>query len=190
MRYGTMLIIILLCGAFWISGCAKKEMVKADESSRINPIEQPIPGTALNETLKHDESTKEQAIINVKEEPLDLPVVNAEEASLEKIYFDFDSHILSPSARDTLSRNAEYLLKTNMSAKIQIEGHCDERGSDEYNLALGEKRAQAAYNYLVTLGVPSDRLSVISYGEEFPVVDGHDDAAWAQNRRDEFVITK
>lgn len=145
---------------------------------------------AVKETLTRDESTKEQTILNVKEETLDIPVVNAAETSLGTIYFDFDSYLLSSAARDTLSRNAEYLLKENMTVKIQIEGHCDERGSGEYNLALGERRAQSAYNYLVTLGVPSDRLSVISYGKELPVANGHDNDAWAKNRRDEFIITK
>ncbi|HYS43726.1 MAG TPA: OmpA family protein, partial [Geobacteraceae bacterium] len=89
-----------------------------------------------------------------------------------------------------LNKNAEYLLKKSVSLKIQIEGHCDERGSDEYNLALGEKRAKAALNYLVTLGVPAARLSFISYGKEKPADPGHDDAAWAKNRRDEFAIVK
>ena len=71
---------------------------------------------------------------------------------------------------------------------VQIQGHCDERGTNEYNLALGERRAMAAYNYLVTLGVPGDRLSTISYGEEMPVDPGHNEEAWAKNRRDEFKV--
>ena len=111
------------------------------------------------------------------------------QAALEKIYFDFDSFVLSGQSRDSLSRDAKLLLK-NGSAKVQIEGHCDERGSDEYNLALGEKRAKAAMNYLVTLGVPSSQLSFISYGKEKPADSGHDEAAWAKNRRDEFVVIK
>lgn len=181
---------ILCCCVFWVSGCAKKEMVRADESSISKPVEKTVAEPAVKETLTRDESTKEQTNLNVKEKTLDIPVVNAAETSLGTIYFDFDSYLLSSAARDTLSRNAEYLLKENMTVKIQIEGHCDERGSGEYNLALGERRAQSAYNYLVTLGVPTDRLSVISYGKELPVADGHDNDAWAQNRRDEFVINK
>jgi peptidoglycan-associated lipoprotein len=78
----------------------------------------------------------------------------------------------------------------NNSLKVQIEGNCDERGSDEYNLALGEKRAKSAMKYLETLGVPAERLSVISYGKEKPADPGHDEAAWAKNRRDEFVLIK
>jgi peptidoglycan-associated lipoprotein len=76
------------------------------------------------------------------------------------------------------------------NARVSIEGHCDERGSDEYNLALGEKRAKAAMSYLVTLGVPAARLSIISYGEEKPLDAGHGEDVWAKNRRAEFVIVK
>jgi peptidoglycan-associated lipoprotein len=90
-------------------------------------------------------------------------------------------------ARQTLVNNAER-LKQASEIMISIEGNCDERGSDEYNLALGERRAKAAMQYLVTLGIPEKRLSVISYGKEKPAVDGHNEASWAKNRRDEFVI--
>ena len=99
------------------------------------------------------------------------------------------SFILSPPSRETLTKNSKWLLK-NGRVKIQIEGHCDERGSDEYNLALGEKRAKSAMNYLVTLGVPADQLSVISFGKEKPADPGHTEAAWAKNRRAAFVIIK
>ena len=109
--------------------------------------------------------------------------------ALEKIYFDFDSAALSESSRDTLKKDYE-LIKKNGAAKVEIEGHCDERGSDEYNLALGERRAKAALNYLVTLGIAPGRLSTISYGKEKPADPGHDEAAWAKNRRVEFVIVK
>ena len=110
-------------------------------------------------------------------------------AELATIYFDFDSYILTAPSRATLKNNAEALMK-NDSIKVQIQGNCDERGSDEYNLALGEKRAKAAMDYLVTLGVPAERLSIISYGKEKPVDAGHDKAAWAKNRRDDFAIIK
>ena len=106
-------------------------------------------------------------------------------AGMEKIYFDFDQFTLSAEARDTLADNAKY-LKMNGGVQVVIEGHCDERGSDEYNLALGESRAIAAKNYLVSLGVSAKRLSVISYGEEKPAVKGSNESAWAKNRRAEF----
>ena len=105
--------------------------------------------------------------------------------SLETVYFDYDAFTLSPEARQTLERNAAW-LKANPTVKVTVEGHCDERGSDEYNLALGERRALAVKNYLVALGVSEDRLAAVSYGEERPAVGGHDEASWARNRRGEF----
>jgi peptidoglycan-associated lipoprotein len=108
----------------------------------------------------------------------------------EAVYFDFDKSDLRQDARDVLSKNAAVVLKSPAGTKIQIEGHCDERGSAEYNLALGERRARSAQNYLTTLGVKADMLSIISYGKEKPAVQGNDEAAWAKNRRAEFVIVK
>jgi peptidoglycan-associated lipoprotein len=106
-------------------------------------------------------------------------------AAMENIYFDFDQFTLSADARKTLADNAEY-LKANSNIQVVVEGHCDERGSDEYNLALGESRALAAKNYLVSLGISAKRLSVISYGEEKPAAMGSNEDAWAKNRRSEF----
>jgi len=106
-------------------------------------------------------------------------------AGLERIHFDFDQFTLSAEARRILTQNAKF-LKANSGVQAAIEGHCDERGSDEYNLALGESRALAAKSYLVSLGISAKRISVISYGEEKPLRNGSNEAAWAQNRRAEF----
>jgi peptidoglycan-associated lipoprotein len=108
------------------------------------------------------------------------------EGPLKEIYFDFDKYDLRPEARDILNANAAW-LKANPSARVEIEGHCDERGTNEYNLALGAKRAQAAKDYLVTLGVSKDRLSTISYGEELPVCKEQNEGCWQKNRRARFV---
>jgi peptidoglycan-associated lipoprotein len=110
-------------------------------------------------------------------------------AGMENIYFDFDQFTLSAEARKTLAENAKY-LKANSGTQVVVEGHCDERGSDEYNLALGESRALAAKNYLVSLGVSAKQLSVISYGEEKPAAMGSNEEAWAKNRRAEFKAVK
>jgi peptidoglycan-associated lipoprotein len=106
---------------------------------------------------------------------------------LKDVRFGFDRYNLSDEARSTLKANAEW-LKANPSAKAQIEGHCDERGTADYNLALGAKRAQAAKDYLVTLGISADRLSTVSYGEEIPVCKESTESCWERNRRDRFVI--
>jgi peptidoglycan-associated lipoprotein len=106
----------------------------------------------------------------------------------EKIFFDFNRSEIKPEYRDVLERKGN-VLREFPEISIRIEGHCDERGTVEYNLALGDRRAQAAKDYLVNLGIDPDRIDTISYGEERPAVEGHDEEAWAQNRRDEFLPT-
>lgn len=108
---------------------------------------------------------------------------------LNPIYFDYDKALLKPEAKAQLENIAEW-LKNVPAVNCQIEGHCDERGTNEYNLALGERRALAARRYLISLGISPDRLFTISYGEERPAVDGHDESAWKYNRRDEFRISR
>jgi len=110
------------------------------------------------------------------------------EGPLKDIGFNFDSAALSDAARATLRSNADW-LKANATARIQIEGHCDERGTADYNMALGAKRAQAAMDYLATLGISKSRMAMISYGEEIPVCKESTEACWARNRRDRFVVT-
>jgi peptidoglycan-associated lipoprotein len=106
---------------------------------------------------------------------------------LADVLFAFDRAELSEAARATLKGNAEW-LKKNAVARVQIEGHCDERGAEDYNMALGAKRAQAAMDYLNTLGISGSRLSTISYGEEVPACKDHSEPCWAKNRRARFVI--
>jgi peptidoglycan-associated lipoprotein len=100
----------------------------------------------------------------------------------DRVFFGYDSYELTPDAQGTLERQATW-LKTYPAVTIVVEGHCDERGTREYNLALGERRAAAVANYLVALGVDPNRIQTISYGKERPAVDGHDETAWSQNRR-------
>ena len=110
-----------------------------------------------------------------------------ESSLLNDIHFGFDRYDLTPKAREILSQNAELLLK-HFQVTIQIEGHCDERGTIEYNLALGERRSNSASQYLVSLGVSPNRIVTISYGEEMPVDPRHNEEAWAQNRRAHFIV--
>ena len=106
---------------------------------------------------------------------------------LKDVYFDFDSYALRADARETLKANSAW-LKANPAAQVQLEGHCDERGTTEYNLALGAKRAQSVKDYLVTLGTAADRLTTISYGEEVSVCREETDECWQKNRRTRFVV--
>ena len=109
--------------------------------------------------------------------------------ALSNVYFDYDSSTLRADTKSSLKANLAY-LKGNATVEVQIEGHCDERGSTEYNLALGERRAKSVMDYLVGMGVSSARITTISYGKEKPIAMGHDEASWSQNRRANFVITK
>ena len=116
-----------------------------------------------------------------------LDEINSD-SPLRDVPFDFDSAVLLESARPILDRTAEW-LQSYSTVTLLVEGHCDERGTVEYNLALGERRATAAYNYLVSLGIPASRLKTISYGKEFPLDPGHTESAWARNRRAHFEVT-
>jgi len=107
---------------------------------------------------------------------------------LKDVNFNFDSAALSESARALLRANADW-LKANSAARIQIEGHCDERGAADYNMALGAKRAQASLDYLATLGIAANRMATVSYGEEIPMCKEKTEECWAKNRRDRFVIS-
>jgi peptidoglycan-associated lipoprotein len=109
--------------------------------------------------------------------------------TMQDAFFDYDKHELRPEARAVLTGNAEYLM-ANPGARILIEGHCDERGTNEYNLALGDRRARAARDFLIHYGVEAARIEIVSFGEERPFAPGHDEIAWSQNRRAHFVDRK
>jgi peptidoglycan-associated lipoprotein len=187
-------MITLLAGismfALLTAGCANKEAVKKEEAV-VPPaaVEKAEPVKAVEQAQSVEQTQPVQDVVVSAAAPQDAmsPVA---EIRLETVYFDFDKSDLRQDTRDVLSKNAEVILKTLAGAKIQIEGHTDERGSAEYNLALGERRAKSAQQYLTTLGVKAENTSVISYGEEKPAVAGDDEGAWAKNRRAEFVIIK
>jgi peptidoglycan-associated lipoprotein len=115
--------------------------------------------------------------------------VNGQGGPLSDIHFDYNDYTVRPQDSEILKSNADWLEK-NTNSHVQIEGHCDDRGSEEYNIALGAKRAQAAKDYLQTLGIAPDRLSTISYGKELPVCTEETDDCWQQNRRDHFVVNQ
>lgn len=179
------------------AGCANKEVVKKDEpiakeatakASTTATAESKSAPTAKNEDLKKPvAAVSAMSNSTAPQQPVKMTKMAT---ALENIYFDFDRSDLSTSARDVLSHDAEILLKEQKDSKVRVEGNCDERGSAEYNLALGERRAKKAAKYLTALGVKPERLSVVSYGKEKPAVQGSNEDAWAKNRRDEFVVLK
>ena len=189
------LLAVTSMAALLAGGCANKEAVKKEEAvvpavaaAKTEPAK-PVEEAKPVEQLKPVEQVKpaqEEAVKTVAPQPQK----SAAENGFEAVYFDFDKSDLRQDARDVLSKNAEIILKSPADAKIKIEGHCDERGSAEYNLALGERRATSALKYLTTLGVKAENLSIISYGKEKPAVVGSDEAAWAKNRRAVLAVVK
>jgi peptidoglycan-associated lipoprotein len=161
----VIIFTIALAGSF-ATGCSKKPAPK----TTIPPVEtrtEPQPAVQAPEVVSQ-------------------PVVPPKQMRLEDCYFDYDQHNLRADAREVLTRNAEF-LRANGDVRVVIEGHCDERGTVEYNLALGDRRARAAKDFLVGYGIEAARIETISYGEERPFAPGHDDAAWSQNRRAHFA---
>jgi peptidoglycan-associated lipoprotein len=164
-------VIAVAVGALLVAGCGKKpksEPITEDHGSRA-----PADTGSTAPTDGGDGGTTE----------------TISTFDLSDVHFAYDDYSLSDEAKRVLSENGR-LLKDNPDHEVLIEGHCDERGTVEYNLALGERRAHAARNYLKNLGVEDTRLSTISYGKERPLNPGHDEAAWAQNRRAHFVASR
>ena len=136
--------------------------------------------------VEEKEEVKEEVV--VKEEVAVAPAPMTPDVVMqEDIYFEFDKSTLTPAAQDDLLRKAEW-LRENPDATVTIEGHCDDRGTNEYNLALGDRRAESAKAFLVDLGIDASRLASISYGEERPVDPRNNEEAWAKNRRDHFIV--
>jgi len=162
--------LALAVGVVGLNGCSSKKKVVIQPRQTKEP-EKPAPVTQVKEAPKVEEKVKEP------EKPKELRFTT--------IYFDFDKSDIRGDQRSGMVKNAQ-LLQENKTAKIRIEGHCDERGTNEYNLALGQRRADAVKTFLVDYGIDSARISTISYGEERPVDSGHNENAWAKNRRAEF----
>jgi peptidoglycan-associated lipoprotein len=169
------LLAVLLIGT--LSGCPYK-LVKKETAVTTPEDEQ-----AMREI--EEQKVFEDSLVTKRYPGIEGEVL--ESTFLKDIYFAFDRYDLSDEARRILTENAKTAL-AHPNIVIQIEGHCDERGSSEYNLALGERRAMSAKLYLIRLGVKGDQLSTISYGEEMPADPGHTETAWAKNRRCHFVI--
>jgi peptidoglycan-associated lipoprotein len=188
-----MIIIFFLCIGLVLMGCPKKTVmkdepsVKKEETAAAKAEAERI--AKEREAKVREETTKkelEKSLVAKKEPGIEGVVF--ESSLLKDVYFDFDKYDIRPADASILKENAA-LLKKYTNVKIQIEGHCDERGTNEYNLALGERRANSAKNYLMTLGVSPGRISTISYGEEKPLDPGHSEEAWTKNRRAHTIIT-
>ena len=182
---------VVLVLAFSVSGCAKKKVTAEEEMGAAVEETAMQPGEAGYEKIYEEsmaakeESLEAQAPMEKEPEVLE----GRTSAPLLPIYFDFDKSNIREDQRARIVQNATFLSE-NKDVKLRIEGNCDERGTNEYNMALGERRANSAKKYLVNLGIHEDRMHTISYGEEKPLLHGHDEYSWAQNRRDDFVFVK
>jgi peptidoglycan-associated lipoprotein len=178
--YRQIATALLMAALIAVAGCASKTANEQVFGPR--PADQGVAATDV---------TQQPAPLGVGSQPVQSgPVADHRAvAGLERIHFAYNQFTLEEPARLILEQNAVY-LRSNPALKVVIEGHCDERGSDEYNLALGERRAVTARNYLVSLGIAAARLSIISYGEEQPLVAAANEEAWAQNRRAEFKAVR
>jgi len=180
MNYKGMMYVsfVLLLGTAFLWGCPKKtEMTSSPEAQKENITS---PSTPVPEANSAEAAPEMKA---------DRPGKRSEIAAegLKPVYFDFDKSFIRDDAKAVMKANAEW-LKANPKAKIRIEGNCDERGTIEYNQALGQRRAVVAKQYLATLGVSVSRISLISYGKEKSICDDHDETCWQKNRKDDFLV--
>jgi peptidoglycan-associated lipoprotein len=190
MRDKRYAVCVLLIGLALAGACGKKKPPVA----RPTPPPPATGTTTANPNAAPPEPVRESGAIppepTIKDDSLagtDLDVIN-KNSPFQPVFYPLDGSEVDQAGQQALNANAE-ILRKYPTWVITIEGHCDERGTPEYNLALGERRALAAKTYLVSLGIPADRLRTVSYGKEFPFDPGHDEAAWSKNRRAHFVVT-
>ena len=188
MPHKLMVWLLIPAMAVILLGCPKKEPATPPEEIQVDTTE-------VDETMPAEEVEAPRDL--TQEDPVEpalpsdveeLNRVLRDRGLIADVYFDFDEAELRQEARDQLSRNAEW-LRANPGYGATVEGHADERGTNEYNLALGERRANSATNYIASLGVDSSRMRTISYGEERPVCTESTESCWQRNRRAHFVIT-
>ena len=186
MRSRAALVLLALVAPLLLSACHKKRppVVTTRQPARTAPSPAPLPEPAPEtgpDVRPVDESRATGEDFTVSDP-------SGEGGPLADIHFDYDQATLNDEARGILEKHALW-MQNHREAKIMVEGHCDERGTVEYNLALGERRAKAAYDYLVSLGVAPDRLKTVSYGKEVPLCQQSTEDCWARNRRDHFAVT-
>ena len=187
-RATDVLVSLCVMTAIVALGCGKKKPpvlrpAPPPPAATATPSRPPSPPEPVAEpTVVPPEPMRDDAIASASLDELN------KNSPLKPVFFELDSSELSTDAQKTLGENAS-TLKRYTNWAVTIEGHCDERGTAEYNLALGERRAASARAYLVSLGIPADRLRTVSYGKEFPFDPGHDESSFSKNRRAHFVIT-
>ncbi len=181
--------VVILIAAFAMMSCRTRTKTPPPQTAPETVPEVAPPPTPVQSPS--EDFVKEQPEVQTEELPADIAELNRtaqQKGWLQDAYFAFDASTLDANAQQALQASATW-MKAHPEYQLLIEGHADERGTEQYNLALGDRRANTARDYLVTLGVDASRIKTISYGEERPFAMGHDDSAWAQNRRAHLVIT-
>jgi peptidoglycan-associated lipoprotein len=188
-RKGLSIFVVIVCLGIVLSGCTQKAVVKEEPSAKGAELSQAGKDAKEAERIREEEMKKEfeKSLVAKKTPGIEGTVL--ESKMLKDIHFDFDRYNIRVEEAQILKENFA-LMRKYPGMKFQIEGHCDERGTGEYNLALGERRANSAKKYLISLGIEPGRISTISYGEERPFDQGHHEDAWTKNRRAHFVILK
>ena len=183
--WGLLAVVLLVV---LIGACAKRQPPVARPAPPPGPpVVGSTPPPAPPEPVGEPPIVPAEPVVEPSIDSRSLDDLNRE-SPLKPVFFGYDSAEVDAEGQRALTENAE-LLKRSPTWVVTIEGHCDERGTAEYNLALGERRALAARNYLVSLGIAATRVRTVSYGKEFPFDPGHAEASWARNRRAHFVIT-
>jgi peptidoglycan-associated lipoprotein len=184
------ILMVLVMGLVVINGCASKKSTVKDGAAQDQQVTAAAAPAASNQSATTtNNSVDSKVTAGEKEQSAKVEAASTLQSSVADIYFDFDKSNIRPDAREILKGNASALLK-NGNATVVIEGNCDERGTAEYNMALGERRAREAKKYLVNLGLKDSKIKTISYGKERPVDPGHNEEAWTKNRNDHFVVTE
>lgn len=182
-------MLLLIPGLLLTTSCAKKQVQTETEVEEA--VEEVVEDTAAEDEAARQAELERQKALEAErlaeEEAKRVAMMALNMFQSEDLYFEFDSSVLTPMSQEVLQRKADW-MNENMDATVIIEGHCDDRGTAAYNLALGERRADAAKDFLVNLGVAADRVTTISYGEEKPVDPSKTEEAWAKNRRAHFVV--
>jgi peptidoglycan-associated lipoprotein len=187
----SLVLLLVIPGLLCVASCAKKA-VKPEPTQAVSAEDEAARKAAAEAVKKaeQEELARQRAIEEqrLKEEQAAREKMAARNMFInENVYFDFDKYNILPLAQEILQRKVEWLWN-NPNVSVIIEGHCDERGTNEYNLALGDRRAESVKAYIINLGIAGSRLTTVSYGEERPVDSGKDEVAWAKNRRAHFEI--
>ena len=181
--FTVLTLTVILVSFVLVTGCQKKAATRPEATVPPSAKEQP----ASEQKQKGPEKITEQKVEAIASKDMAASSVEGKEGMFEDILFDYDRYDVKEGYRAELKAVSAWMTK-NSSASISIEGHCDDRGTNEYNLALGDRRAKSVKDYLVSLGVPSSRMETISYGEEKPLCTEQSEECWAKNRRAHFVI--